>query len=40
MRPPAYLLRFPSGLREQLKAEAQANGRTLNAHIIYILQNR
>ncbi len=39
-RPPAYLLRFPAGLREALKAEAKAAGRTLNAHIIFILQNR
>jgi predicted HicB family RNase H-like nuclease len=39
-RRPAYLLRFPTGLREALKAEAKAQGRTLNAHIIFILTNR
>jgi len=37
----AYLLRFPDKeMRERLKAEAKAQGRTLNAHIIYILTTR
>ena len=40
MRAPAYLLRFPPGLREQLKSEAKANHRSLNAHIIHILTTR
>ena len=40
-RPPAYLLRFPDrAMRHRLKEEAKANGRTLNAHIIYILNKR
>lgn len=35
---PAYLLRFPSlQVRNKLKADAKAQGRSLNAHINYIL---
>lgn len=38
MKRPGYLLRFPNlEMRERLKAEAKAQGRTLNAHIIYLL---
>lgn len=35
---PAYLLRFPDGMREALKAEAEAAHRTLAAHILYLLE--
>lgn len=38
---PAYLLRFPTKeMRERLKAEAKAQGRSLNAHIIYLLTHK
>jgi len=37
MRAPAYLLRFPPGLREQLKAQAKANHRSRNAHTLHTL---
>ncbi|RIY00869.1 Arc family DNA-binding protein [Aureimonas flava] len=32
-----YMLRFPDGMRERLKHEAEMNGRSLNAEIIYRL---
>ncbi|MFG1331118.1 Arc family DNA-binding protein [Xanthobacter autotrophicus] len=33
-----YVVRFPDGLRERLKALASQNGRSLNAEIIYRLE--
>lgn len=33
----AYLMRFPGGMREDLKAEAKASGRTLAAYLVYLL---
>lgn len=33
-----YVLRLPDGMRDQLKAEAENNGRSLNAEIIYRLE--
>ena len=33
----AYLIRFPDGMRERLKNDATENGRTMAAHIIYLL---
>lgn len=33
-----YMLRFPDGMRERLKAEAARNGRSLNAEIIHRLE--
>lgn len=33
-----YIVRFPDGMRDQLKKLAKANGRTLNAEIISRLQ--
>lgn len=33
-------LRIPNGLKETLKAEARIAGRSLNAHIVFVLENR
>lgn len=33
----AYLIRFPEGMREQLKADAEAASRTMAAHIVHLL---
>lgn len=33
-----YIVRFPDGMRDRLKSEASANGRSLNAEIIHRLQ--
>lgn len=33
-----YMLRFPDGMRDKLKSAAAANGRSLNAEIVYRLQ--
>lgn len=33
-----YIVRFPDGMRDRLKAEAKANNRTLNAEIVARLQ--
>lgn len=33
-----YVLRFPEGLRDRLKEEAAMNGRSLNAEIIFRLE--
>lgn len=33
----AYLIRFPDGMRKALKEEATDEGRTLAAHIVYLL---
>ena len=38
-QPAPYPLRMPDELRDQLTARARANGRSLNAEIIGILQN-
>lgn len=34
-----YVVRFPDGMRDQLKQLASENGRSLNAEIIYRLQS-
>lgn len=33
-----YMLRLPDGMRDQIKAAAAANGRSMNAEIIHRLQ--
>lgn len=33
-----YIVRFPSGMRDRIKAAAAANGRSLNAEIVQRLQ--
>ena len=33
-----YIVRFPDGMRDELKAAAKANGRSLNAEIIHLIQ--
>lgn len=33
-----YVIRFPDGMRDELKAAAKANGRSLNAEIIHLIQ--
>lgn len=33
-----YIVRFPDGMRDRLKLEAEANGRSLNAEIISRLE--
>lgn len=33
----AYLIRFPDGMRDELKSEAVHQGRTLASHIVYLL---
>ncbi len=41
MTRPVVLLRFPDeGTRQRIKAEAKEQGRSLNAHIIYLLTRR
>lgn len=37
-KPEQYLLRLPDGLRDRLKAEAKAAGRSLNTHIVHLLE--
>lgn len=32
-----YIVRFPDGMRDQIKASAQKNMRSMNAQIIYLL---
>ena len=34
----AFTLRFPDGLRDRIKEEAERNRRTMNAEIIYLLE--
>jgi len=34
-----FMLRFPEGLRGRIKEEAERNCRSMNAEIIYHLQN-
>lgn len=34
-----YIVRFPEGLRERIKEEAERNCRSINAEIIFHLQN-
>lgn len=33
-----YIVRFPDGLRDRLKEVAKANGRSMNAEIVYRLE--
>lgn len=33
-----YMLRFPDGMRKHVKSQAKENGRTMNAEIIYRLE--
>jgi hypothetical protein len=33
-----FALRFPDGLRDQIKADAEANGRSMNAEIVARLE--
>lgn len=33
----AYLIRFPDGMRDQLKKDADAAHRTMAAHIVHLL---
>lgn len=33
-----YIVRFPDGMRDELKAAAKANGRSLNAEIIHLVE--
>lgn len=33
-----YIVRFPAGMCDELKAAAKANGRSLNAEILYLIQ--
>jgi len=33
-----YIVRFPSGMRDEVKRQAAENGRTINAEIIYRLK--
>lgn len=38
MNKPKYILRFPTlMMRQYFKAQAKAQGRTMNAHLIHIL---
>ena len=34
-----YMIRFPAGLRERVKAAADANGRSMNSEIISVLES-
>lgn len=34
-----YIVRLPDGMRDQLKAAAKANGRSLNAEIVHRLSS-
>ena len=36
--PDQYMMRFPKGMRDELKASAKANGCSLNAEIIHLIQ--
>lgn len=36
--PDQYMMRFPKGMRDELKASAKANGRSLNAEIIHLIE--
>jgi Arc-like DNA binding domain len=38
VRTPAFNLRMPNDLKAQLRAEAEANGRSLNSEIVYRLR--
>jgi len=33
-----FMLRFPEGLRQQIKIEAAKNNRSMNAEVVYHLQ--
>lgn len=33
-----YIVRFPDGMRDELKIAAKANGRSLNAEIIHLIE--
>lgn len=33
-----YVVRFPKGMRQEIKRQAAENGRTINAEIIYRLK--
>lgn len=33
-----YIIKFPDGMRDELKTDAKANGRSLNAEIIHLIQ--
>lgn len=35
-----YVVRFPDGLRDQIKALAKANRRSMNAEIVFALEER
>ncbi|WP_425909045.1 Arc family DNA-binding protein [Nitrobacter sp. TKz-YC02] len=35
-----YIVRFPEGLRDQIKALAKANRRSMNAEIVFALEER
>lgn len=35
-----YIVRFPDGLRDKIKATAKANRRSMNAEIVFALEER